>query len=380
MGFEGDVKDFGLSEIFQLISVQQKSGVLLVTGEEQMAVYFREGMIISTRDRRNRGNDPLKDYLLRYGFLSREEMNNLQHIQSETKLDLTEILLSEKYFSKDELTVIFNEQIFETIQEVLSWPKSHYKFVTGNSLIKGVKSFAAIKVDAVLMESMRRIDEIKELKRIFPSPEMIFKRGDTQTGDLPGLTENEEFLYELLEEERSLNGLIASGKMPQFCVYEALRELLDKELLQIIEELEPDSINIESAPTEEISSKVSLKPYLVAAALLISSFFIGEFAVPWTLPPGWSLTTSGRKVNAARRNSGFTAGNLGEIRKRQLEKRIDSALEDYLAAKGSYPLTLDVLSIRGFISSDVVAEARKEGLKYAPGDEPKTYHLDRQQP
>jgi len=378
MGFEGDVKDFGLSEIFQLISVQQKSGMLLVTGEEQLAVYFREGMIISTRDRRNRGRDPLKEYLLRYGFLSRKEMNNLLHIQSEAKLDLTEILLSEKYFSQDELTVIFNEQIFESVQEVLSWPKSHYKFVTGNSLLTGVTSFASIKVDAVLMESMRRIDEIKELKRIFPTPEMIFKRAEIQPGASPEMTENEEFLYELLEEERSLNGLIASGKMPRFCVYEALRELLDKELLQIIEDHEPESINVESAPVEQTSSRGSLKPYFIAAALLLSSFFIGEFAVPWILPPGWSMTTSERKTATPPRTSGFTAVTLKEIRNRQLEKRLESALEDYLAVKGSYPLTLDVLSIRGFVSSDVVTEARNEGITYKLGGDPGTYHLYRQ--
>jgi len=101
MAFEGDVKDFGLSEILQLISVQQKSGMLLVNCEEKMAIFFRDGMLISTRDRRDRTRDPLKDYLLRYGFLSRSEMNSLQQIQTETKLDLTEIMLSEKYFSED---------------------------------------------------------------------------------------------------------------------------------------------------------------------------------------------------------------------------------------------------------------------------------------
>ena len=95
MALEGNAGDFGLSEIFQLISIQKKSGMLSVSGDENMAIFFQDGLIASTRDRRARSRDPLKDYLLRYGFIGRDEMNNLQQIQARSKMDLTDILLQE---------------------------------------------------------------------------------------------------------------------------------------------------------------------------------------------------------------------------------------------------------------------------------------------
>ena len=163
MALEGNARDFGLSEIFQLIAIQKKSGMLSVSGDKNMAIFFQDGFIVSTRDRRTKTRDPLKDYLLNYGFIGRDEMNNLQQIQARSGMDLSDILLQEKYFSDDELNTIFTDQIYETIQEVLSWPKSYYKFVTGSGVLVGVRTFSALKVEGLLMESMRRIDEYPEM-------------------------------------------------------------------------------------------------------------------------------------------------------------------------------------------------------------------------
>ena len=78
MALEGNVRDFGLSEILQLIALQKKTGMLSITGEQTMVIYFREGQVISTRDRRKLAEDPFRDYILKYGFINAEEMNRIQ--------------------------------------------------------------------------------------------------------------------------------------------------------------------------------------------------------------------------------------------------------------------------------------------------------------
>ena len=98
-------------------------------------------------------------------------MSRLQQVQSETNLDLIDILVSEKKFSEDELRIIFAEQIQETIQDVLSWPKSQYKFMIGSQILHGVKSPGSLKVEGLLMESMRRIDEFPGVRTDLPSGE-----------------------------------------------------------------------------------------------------------------------------------------------------------------------------------------------------------------
>ena len=66
MALEGNLNSFGLSEILQLISVQQKTGMLTVQSEHGNGVmFFRDGQLVSTRDRRRRARDPFKDYVTR---------------------------------------------------------------------------------------------------------------------------------------------------------------------------------------------------------------------------------------------------------------------------------------------------------------------------
>lgn len=378
MALEGNVKDFGLSEIFQLIGLQNKSGMLSVTGEETMAVFFKDGLVVSTRDRRNRTRDPLKDYLMRYGFISTEEMHKIQRIQVETNYDLTDILISEKYFSEEELKAIFTDQIQESFQEVLSWPKSYYKFIIGKHVLHGVKSYALMKVEGLLMESMRRIDEFPEMLRIFPSEEIVVKRIKTPPEELPGLESGEEFLYELLEEGKRVGEIVSQARMARFCTYEALKNLLEKELLDIVEEPPSEETKPEE-PVAEVkrSGKKRVLPTMAAVIVLTASFAVGEYAIPSVLEPGWSATRrpSGRRTNPPA--GGLIAQDVNALKLKRLESAVRDCLEEYNASTGSYPFTLEVLAVRGFAPNELIEQAHLNGFSYSLGSEDPGYILER---
>ncbi len=379
MALEGNAKDFGLSEIFQLISIQKKSGMLSVSGDENMAIFFQDGMIVSTRDRRARARDPLKEYLLRYGFIGRDEMNNLQQIQAKSGMDLTDLLLQEKYFSDDELSTIFTEQIYETVQEVLSWPKSYYKFVSGSSVLVGVSTFTSIKVEGLLMESMRRIDELPEMKRIFPSDDMVVRRLPAPQGSDARLEKNEEILYNMLSEETSISELITHTRMARFNTYEALKLLLEKELLEITKDTSPVAEEVEEEVLEEkAKSGKKVVPTLSVIFMLIACFVAGEYVVPTLLPPGWTAEAfSGDSHAAAVSGGGMLSGNLEEFRLRRLEATVSEGLEEYFAVKGTYPFTLEVLVVRKFVTRDTISKVHQSSIVYRMGDSGHNYTLVR---
>ncbi len=378
MALEGNVKDFGLSEIFQLIAIQKKSGLLSVSGDQNMAIFFRDGAIISTRDRRSIANDPLKDYLLRYGFINRRDMSNLQRIQVETKLDLTDILISENYFTPDELSTIFSEQIQESIQEVLSWPKSYYTFIGGNGVLQGVTSFTANKVEGVLMESMRRIDEFPELKRIFPSEKMLLRRQASSKEKLADLDRYEAAIYELLEYEQSLGELIAHARMARFCTYEACKNLLEKGFLEISSQ--PESLEEKAQElviVERPQRGRRFVPAVAAIIILLASFAVGEYAIPLLSPPGWSAR-SRNGVNIFTNTDGRSlAGSIDELNLRHVEALLREGLEEYFAVKGSYPITLDVLVVQRFVSGATVAKAQQNNIRYHLEQNGESYSLER---
>jgi hypothetical protein len=376
MALEGNVKDFGLSEIFQLIALQKKSGMLSVTADETLTIFFKDGEIISTRDRRNQLPDPLRKYLRIYGFLERSEIERIEKIQAETNMDLTDILIREKYFSEDELGVIFYDQIQETIQEVLSWPKSYYKFNIGNQMLQGVQSHASIKVEGILMESMRRIDEFPELLRIFTSERMAVKRLEMPKVKPPKLDRQEEIIYELLEEETRIEKLIATSKMAKFCTYEALKNLLEKGLLEITETpVEEKIVEVEPKAVVKKKRKSRLLPSFATVAILVAAFAVGEFLVPVILPPGWCAASLTERIETARRSGTLLAGSVGELDKRHIEAALKEGLEEHRVSRGSYPISLEVLAAKKIVPPRVLDGAQRYGFAYHTTDRGLSYSL-----
>jgi hypothetical protein len=380
MALEGNAKDFGLSEIFQLISIQKKSGMLSISGDENLAIFFQDGMIVSTRDRRARARDPLKDYLLRYGFIGRNEMNNLQQVQAKSGMDLSDILLQEKYFSDDELNTIFTEQIYETVQEVLSWPKSYYKFVSGSGVLVGVRIFSSLKVEGLLMESMRRIDELPEIQRIFPSDEMVVRRLPAPEDKSSQIEKNEEVIYNMLSEETSISDLVAHARMARFSTYEALKSLLEKELLEITMDTSPVAEEVEEEVLEEkAKSGKKLAPTFAVVFMLIACFIVGEYVVPTLLPPGWTAEAFSSDPSVAGDiGKGLLSVDLKEFRLRRLEAIVREGLEEYFAVKGTYPFTIEVLAVRKFITRDTIARVHQSGIVYRMGNSGRDYSLVRE--
>jgi len=381
MALEGNVKDFGLSEILQLIALQKKTGMLSITGEQTMVIYFREGQVISTRDRRRMNDDPLRVYLLTYGFLSSEEMNRIQQIQLETSLDLTDILISEKNFSDDELRIIFAEQIQETIQQILAWPKSQYKFTIGSQVLQGVKSFGSLKVEGLLMESMRRIDEFPELQRIFTTEGTIVKSLPRPRDHGVELDELEEAVYDILDRKMSIAELIGRARMARFCTYEVLKNLLEKGLLQIVEIPLPAEEATETPAAEDTEPRRhAFVPAIAAGCVLAACFAFGDFAVPRLMPPGWGLIWSGVAREAAVETGVSVAPTLDELKSRRLETAVREALEGHLASSGAYPTSLETLVSKGLLSREAFTAMNKRGLSYRVGSGGKSYSLEESRP
>jgi hypothetical protein len=62
MALEGQLSDFNLAEILQLLASQQKSGFLNLETKRNMVFIFDKGVLVSTRDRRSRSRDPLESF------------------------------------------------------------------------------------------------------------------------------------------------------------------------------------------------------------------------------------------------------------------------------------------------------------------------------
>lgn len=364
MSLEGNLTAFGLSEILQLIAVQQKSGMLAIMSQERARVlFFRDGHIISTRDRRRKTRDPLKDYLTRYGILSRDDLMRLTQVSQQSKLDLTEIIVSEGLMDEEAMRLHFRNHIQEEVHEILTWEQCSYKFIPGNDIIAGIKSWGDHSIEGMLMESMRRIDEFPQALKLLPDLATRVWRDGKPSDDKP-LTSNETTMLRLLNKERTLSYLIGHAKIPKYETYEALRHLHEKQLVKIEagETLEHfDSESRGRSKKRRRGPVKSVVPLLAACAVFLVALFWG---VKNTIPQLKDMTI----------RSG-TPAIQSSIARDRAENRLRWMLESYYARHGRYPATLAQLAKAGLSDESFLRKVESHSLRYRLTADGQRYRL-----
>jgi hypothetical protein len=352
MALEGNLSAFGLSEILQLIAVQQKSGMLSVNSDfGSMVLFFRNGNLVSTRDRRRRGRDPLRDYFIRYGILSKSELTRITNISEKSKLDMTDVIVSENYLSEEDLTSHYRAQIQEAIHEILTWEQCSYKFIPSGDLIKGLKIWGEFKIEGVLMESMRRIDELPRILREFPDKSVIvYQKVKNPPDSLPN---NEQAVFDLLAQEREVEYLISHARMPEFDTIEALKLLKEKDLIGTKED-RPSQINESiTEVVEEKNSSQFVKRFFSAVVVFIlfslSMFSGAKTSIGYFTQPGFQLQNAFYEEAVARS---------------QTEEKLHWIIESFRVEHGRYPSDLSNLRKSDYISEQFMEKVRRFSFRY----------------
>lgn len=364
MALEGNLSAFGLSEILQLIAVQQKTGMLTITNLDNTTVmFFRGGEVVSTRDRRRKARDAFKDYLTRYGVLEHDALVRVAQLSAQSKLDFLDVIKSEGLIEPEELKKHWRAQIQETMHDVLTWEEGSYKFVTSSDLVDGIKTLDTFNVEGMLMESMRRIDEFPQMLEMFPSERLIFSRRG-EPGPDQEMTRNETYVLSLLTAPATLGDLIARGRMPVFEVYEALKNLRDKDLLDVEEpEVTADE---PTGKKKRATSKRQFKnvaPVIISFVLFGAAMYVGfgdsvESALAIATGPVATTGFAPADVSPA----DFIAGD--DAVRTRIEYRLRHLIEAYRAEYGRYPSTLGQLADAQLAPDPFMERARSLEFRY----------------
>jgi Domain of unknown function (DUF4388) len=350
MALEGNLGSFGLEEILQLIAVQQKTGMLSVTAPDKSTVlYFRDGKIISTRDRRSRTRDPFRDYLTRYGVLGREELVRITQMTSQSKLDLLDVLASEKLIDEQQLPRHWRNHIQETLHDVITWDQCSYKFVAGEEVIAGVKSIGEHMVEPLLMECMRRIDEFPMLLEAFPAQGVKIAAIGREPGPEVEMMTSERDVLAIVKQARSVRDVIARAKIPAFDTYEALKLLKEKNLI-VVEQDAQFVHDTEAAATTRKRRRQRGNPltfvaasFVFAACLLVGVYRHSDTAMAIV-------------------DDGLVASDSAA--RARIEYRVRWLVEAYRAENGVYPASLDDLKSSGLASRELLSRAAEQDLRY----------------
>ena len=172
MPIEGPIRELSIQDVLQMLDLARKTGVLTVRSQRMMdeaVVHLLDGELVFAS--RRRSMRLLGQQLLRDGKLTEEELERALDLQRRDPTQrLGAILVEMGCVDRRELDRQLRFQIEETIYDILGWDEGYFRFVETDETPGGP---VRIRVDSLLMEGARRIDEWTRLESRVPSPEAV---------------------------------------------------------------------------------------------------------------------------------------------------------------------------------------------------------------
>ncbi len=175
MALEGTLRDFSLADIFQLIGLQRKTGVLTLRApEDVVTVSFLDGKVVGADSLNKRLEDRLGQVLLKTNAVTQEELDAALRLQMETLERMGHILLRSAIISREELRRALEQQVLQIIYRVFRWNDGDYHFSQETSIDYDVELITPMGAESILMEGARMLDEWPIIEKRIPSRSAVF--------------------------------------------------------------------------------------------------------------------------------------------------------------------------------------------------------------
>jgi tetratricopeptide (TPR) repeat protein len=172
MPIEGPIEELSIQDVLQMLDLAHKTGVLTVRSQRMMddaVVHMVEGQIVFAS--RRRSMRLLGQQLLRDGKLTAEQLKRaLERQRRDPRQRLGAILVEMGTVDRDELERQLRFQIEETVYDLLGWDEGYFSFEETDQTPEGP---VRVRVESLLMEGARRLDEWSRLKSRVPSPDAV---------------------------------------------------------------------------------------------------------------------------------------------------------------------------------------------------------------
>jgi hypothetical protein len=375
MALEGTIKDFGLPDIFQLIGLQRKTGILTLTANESVTVTFENGMVVMADSSSKRLEDRLGNVLVKQGKLSKELLEEALETQQQTLQRLGHILSTGGYITGKDLKDALQVQVSQIVFKVFRWRDGHYHFAPTDSVDYDRENFVPMSADFILMEGIRMVDEWPIIERKITSFDIVFRPavepsqievgagGDDGGGGLSAqartpassakirLSPDEERIFRKVDGTRTVQAIIDASGAGEFEVCRTLFDFLNRNIIA------PAGRGEARANRERVVESIaSATPGYIVTGLVVVLAAVGvlaqlgsPFAVTG-LPP--SLRRSYMQVVEATAVSRM--------------QRLDQALQAHQLVTGAAARSLQELVTRGLVDARYLTDPWGRPYRYVP--------------
>ena len=224
VALRGNLTDFGVAEVFQLIGQQRKTGFLDVTsGGESMRLAFDAGGVVWARPGTGTEDAVLADRLVRCGLLTQQQLEGIWRTSEASARSLSVVAVEAGLVTAEQVEQVEESITDETIFAVLRSLGGSFDF-SARAVHHDRPPEKLLAAEQILMDGLRKVDEWQTFAALVPSMDTIFEPTGSAAG-LRGASRGREQTYRLVDGRLTAQRIIDLSRLGLFDATRALAEL-----------------------------------------------------------------------------------------------------------------------------------------------------------
>jgi hypothetical protein len=317
MGLKGSLRDFGISEILQLIGLQRRSGMLTINGEQdEYRIMIDSGKIVRVEKKPEREGESLQEYIT---ISKTATVDQIRYAEQRAKTELKPLeatLIDLSVIPAQDLKTFLGLRNQDILNQLFLIRDGEYEFEAGQVTFH--PSFVAeLDTEQVLMDGYRIKDEWPGLNREAGSLEAVFVKKGGEFGLEDKLDAFEEKVYRLVDGEKPASIIAAQARITRFDTLKILVDLAKKGRVALKPQEKVAVREPKKLPVQALTRIGMIAMIAIAALLLLN----------------------GVRVYISRSKQPEKASSLQTWK----DERTRQALEIYRLENGDWPARLDEL-------------------------------------
>jgi len=174
MALKGNLRDFSVTQLLNLVNVARKTGTLIVErSQEQVFISFREGKLAFARNGSDSAGLTMVLYHARKLNAAQVRAIN-EHASGMSDKELGLLLINANYITQQEILSSLQAYYLSMVNRLFTWSEGLFQFDT-ELLPPGDRITVRLNLENIIIEGSRRMREWEQLQGEIPSLDMALK-------------------------------------------------------------------------------------------------------------------------------------------------------------------------------------------------------------
>lgn len=262
MALKGNLRDFTITQLLNLINLARKTGTLSIEGtQDKVRVSFREGKLAYSTT--SKDDDHLAAVLYRA-----KKITPAQHKMIRTRAgkmndkELGLLLVNANYITQEDILASLRAEFIGIVNRLFTWAEGRFSF-ENKVLPPDDKILLRIPLENIIIEGSRQLREWEQLQDEIPSLDIALKFTDRPGTKLQNvnLSVEEWRVAKFINPKNSIRQIATTTKMTDLEIRRIVYALLQAGLIEMVRQegapVKPRQVGLPTTDSDEQKSLVN---------------------------------------------------------------------------------------------------------------------------